>query len=102
MENQVPAPAPVVVIGGIQYDTAEATDQTKALIRDLTTVQMEMSKYKISYDIAQIAKQSLLGNISNAIAMGESGLVELEVPEAPAEPAKPAEPEESDTEKTKG
>lgn len=82
--NKMENTAPVVVIGGIQYDATNATPEAQALIQDLSTVQMEMNRIKISYDITGIARQSLLGNISGAIASGESGLVEMEVDEAPA------------------
>lgn len=68
----------VVVINGVQYDAENAVDDAKALIQDLATVQAEMNKVKITYDIASIARQALLGNIASAIATGESGLVVIE------------------------
>ncbi len=71
---------PVVVIGGVEYDASEATKEVQALLQDLSVVQNEMNKIKITYDITAIARQSLLGSVSSAIATGESGLVPM--PEA--------------------
>jgi len=68
---------PVVVIGGIQYDASEASPETAALIRDLATVQNELNRLKTSYDIAGIARGTLLQSIASRIEAGESGLKEL-------------------------
>jgi len=81
MENIEDMAKAVVVINGVEYDASAASEEAMALIQDLGTVQTEMQRIKISYDIAAIARQSLLGNISNAIASGESGLVVIETPE---------------------
>lgn len=86
MENNTP----VVVIGGVQFDATAATPEVQALIQDLSTVQVEMNRIKISYDITGIARQALLGNISNAIASGESGLVEIELEAEASETAETA------------
>jgi len=82
MENQG---TPVVVIGGVQYDASEATQETSALIQDLATVQAELNRLKTSYDIVGIARGTLLQSIAARIEAGDSGLKELPVPEAPEE-----------------
>ena len=74
MENQR---TPVVVIGGIQYDATDASQETAALIQDLATVQSELNRLKTSYDIAGIARGTLLQSISARIESGDSGLEEI-------------------------
>jgi hypothetical protein len=69
---------PIVIIDGVQYDISDATPETAALINDLSTIQMELNRLKTSYDIASIARQTILGEVSKKIASGDSGLVALE------------------------
>jgi len=89
MQNQNQNQIPVVVIGGIQYDASAATETSAALIQDLTSIQAELNRHKLSFDIATIARNAVLGSLSSVVESGESGLVELvtdeEVQEAAAE-----------------
>jgi len=68
---------PMVIIGGVKYEAAGAIPEVNGLIQDLTIVQKELNRIKVTYDITTIAKQALLETISDAIASGESGLVEI-------------------------
>ena len=68
----------IALIDGIEYDVNGATQETMALIQDLSTIQAEMNRVKVSYDIASLARQAILEKTKSAIATGESGLVEIE------------------------
>ena len=75
---------PVVVIGGIRYDASNASQEAGALIQDLATVQAELNRLKTSYDIASIARGTLLQSIAARIEAGDSGLKEIPVDEEAA------------------
>jgi hypothetical protein len=75
--EEIQAQVPVVVIGGIRYDASQASQEAGALIQDLATVQNELNKIKTSYDIANIARGTLLQSIAARIEAGDSGLVEI-------------------------
>ena len=80
---------PVVLINGVEYNSAAATQETSEVIQDISTVQNRMNVIKADYDIMGIARQALLAKVSLSIEDGTSGLQAIEetVPDAetPAE-----------------
>ena len=69
---------PVITVDEVNYDTSKASEATQAMIQDITTVQGKMNDYKVQYDIAGIARQSLIDKIKEMVESGESGLVAIE------------------------
>jgi hypothetical protein len=84
MEN-TQTQTPIVVIGGIQYDATNASQETGALIQDMTTIQAELNRLKTSYDITNIARRTILEAVAKLIESGESGLIEIELPQVNTE-----------------
>jgi len=67
----------VIVLNGIQYTTEEAVPEVLALIKDLGTIQTELIRLKTSYDIATVAKSSVIRALADIQVEGNSGLIEL-------------------------
>jgi len=68
----------IITLDGVNYDASNASQETMALIQDLSTIQAEMNRIKVSYDIASLARQAIMEKTNFAIAGGESGLVKLD------------------------
>jgi hypothetical protein len=84
--EEVQKQTPILEIGGKKFDISNAGPKAASLINDLGVVQNELNRVKIQFDIANIAKNTILDNITQTISEGTSGFVEIGQPEAqPAE-----------------
>lgn len=66
---------PTVTINGVVYDTTKMTEEAYALIQDLGTIQSELNRLKVSFDITGIARNAILAKTDELITSGKSGLV---------------------------
>jgi len=69
---------PTITLNGKNYAAGEATPETIGLVQDLSTIQAELNRLKVSFDIAGIARQAILNKVEASIDAGESGLVLIE------------------------
>lgn len=77
MEPTLPQQAAAVFINGKEYEASGASEEAYGLIQDISTIQSEMNKLKVSYDIANLARMAILEKTQSLIDSGNSGLVEI-------------------------
>ncbi len=86
----------ILVLGNIRYDLTEVAPRTGALVSDLATIQAELDRLKLSYDIANIAKKTVLDAIQKDIDEGISGLQKIEEEPETAEATETTETTETE------
>jgi len=80
METEARA-ATIININGVEYDASDASSEAMAAIQDASTIQTEMNRLKVSYDIVSLARQSIIEKIETLITNGDSGLTILPMTE---------------------